>query len=150
MADLERALQIAVQAHAGQKDRNGVPYIFHPVRVMTRCTNPDARIVALLHDVVEDTSVTFKELEREGFSREVLFALRLLTHDPKVPYGEYIEGIAADGVAIEVKLADLEDNSDIRRLQEPDDKTLARLRKYLAAYQRLGRAAKERDGSDLP
>jgi (p)ppGpp synthase/HD superfamily hydrolase len=72
MATLERALQIAVQAHAGQKVKSGGAYIFHPIRVMMRCTIPEALIVALLHDVVEDTPVTFEELEGEGFSKTVI------------------------------------------------------------------------------
>jgi (p)ppGpp synthase/HD superfamily hydrolase len=134
MADLERALQIAVQAHAGQKDRNGEPYIFHPIRVMTRCTSPDARIVALLHDVVEDTPMTFEQISAAGFSPRILSVLRLVTHAPEVSYEDYIATIATDPTATEVKIADLEDNSDIRRLQQADDKTMARVRKYVSAY----------------
>jgi (p)ppGpp synthase/HD superfamily hydrolase len=137
MPDLERALQIAVQAHAGQKDKNGAAYIFHPIRVMMRCATPNAKIVALLHDVVEDTPVTFEQLEKEGFSPEVLSTLRLVTHAPDVPYESYIDTISTDKVATEVKIADLEDNSDIRRLKEVDDRVVARLRKYLSAYHRL-------------
>lgn len=137
MPDLERALQIAVSAHAGQKDKNGASYIFHPIRVMMRCARPIAKIVALLHDVVDDTSVSFEQLQTEGLPGEVLEALRVLTHDPEVPYEQYIELIAANPLAIEVKLADLEDNSDIRRLDAIDEKTVARLRKYHQAYRRL-------------
>ena len=137
MADLERALQIAVQAHAGQKDKNGLSYIFHPIRVMTRCNTADARMAALLHDVVEDTDVTFEDLEKEGFSDRVLSILRLLTHAPEDSYEEYVQRIGNDLTAIEVKLADLEDNSDVRRLQEIDEKTCERLKKYLSAYKFL-------------
>ena len=143
MANLERALQIAVAAHAGQQDKNGAPYIFHPIRVMMRCTVPNARIVALLHDVVEDTGVTMEQLAAEGFSAEVLATLRLVTHDPAVSYDDYISLILTDRTAIEVKMADLEDNSDIRRLQSVDEKTMQRLNKYLLAYRRLSAA---RDG----
>jgi (p)ppGpp synthase/HD superfamily hydrolase len=146
MADLERALQIAVQAHAGQKDKSGAAYIFHPLRVMMRCTHPTAKVVALLHDVVEDTSIIFEQLAAEGFSAEVLAALRLCTHDDKDSYDDYITKILDNPVAIEVKLADLEDNSDIRRLKEIDDKTAERLRKYHAAYQRLTSARSARQG----
>jgi len=74
MATLERALQIAVQAHAGQRDKSGAACIFHPIRVMTRCTSTEAQIVGLLHDVVEDTSVTFAELAGEGFSKDAMDA----------------------------------------------------------------------------
>lgn len=137
MATLERALQIAVQAHAGQKDKSGAAYIFHPLRVMARCTAPDAKIVALLHDVVEDTAVTFEQLEAEGFSPAVLTALRLVTHNDSTPYDEYVDRTMTNPIALEVKLADLEDNCDIRRLPEVDDKAVERLRRYLAAWQRL-------------
>lgn len=137
MPDLERALQIAVQSHAGQKDKSGAPYIFHPIRVMMRCTSPNAKIVALLHDVVEDTPTTFEDLEAAGFSPEVLATLRLVTHADDTPYDEYIGRLMADPVAIEVKIADLEDNSDIRRLSEIDDRTVERLRKYLRAHKKL-------------
>jgi (p)ppGpp synthase/HD superfamily hydrolase len=137
MATLERALQIAVQAHAGQKDKSGAAYIFPPIRVMMRCTSTEAQIVGLLHDVVEDTSVTFEELEGEGFSNTVMEALRLLTHDPQVPYEDYIERVKTHPVATEAKLADLEDNMDIRRLQEVDEKAVARFKRYLAAYRLL-------------
>lgn len=137
MATLERALQIAVQAHAGQKDKSGAAYIFHPVRVMMRCSSPEAKIVGLLHDVVEDTSVTFDELAAESFSDEVLAALRLLTHASEVPYADYIEQVKTNRIATEAKLADLEDNMDIRRLQELDEKATKRFEKYLAAYRFL-------------
>jgi (p)ppGpp synthase/HD superfamily hydrolase len=137
MATLERALQIAVQAHAGQKDKSGAAYIFHPIRVMMRCSSPEAKIVGLLHDVVEDTSVTLSDLETEGFASSVLAALRLLTHDDSVPYAEYIEQVRTNPIATEAKLADLEDNMDIRRLQEVDERASARFKKYLAAYRRL-------------
>jgi (p)ppGpp synthase/HD superfamily hydrolase len=143
MADLERALQIAVQAHAGQKDKNGEPYIFHPIRVMTRCKSPQARIVALLHDVVEDTSVTFEQLSAEGFPPEILSVLRLVTHAKETPYEEYIQTISTNAIATEVKIADLEDNSDIQRLREVDERSVARLRRYLAAYRLL---TAKRDG----
>ena len=137
MPTLERALQIAVQAHAGQKDKSGAAYIFHPIRVMMRCTSPEAKIVGLLHDVVEDTSVTFEELEAEGFSVDVLAALRLLTHASEVPYEDYIQQVKTHPIATEAKLADLEDNMDIRRLQEVDEKAAKRFKKYLAAYRLL-------------
>jgi len=137
MATLERALQIAVQAHAGQKDKSGAAYIFHPIRVMMRCTSPEAKIVGLLHDVVEDTSVTFEELEAEGFSVNALAALRLLTHASEVPYEDYIQLVKTHPIATEAKLADLEDNMDIRRLQEVDEKSAKRFKKYLAAYRFL-------------
>lgn len=137
MPDLERALQIAVRAHAGQKDKSGAAYIFHPIRVMMRCVSPDAKIAALLHDVVEDTEVTFDDLQAEGFSATVLSALRLLTHAKDVPYEDYVQRVAVNATATEVKLADLEDNMDLRRLGEVDDRAVTRLRRYLAAHKAL-------------
>ena len=137
MATLERALQIAVRAHAGQKDKSGEAYIFHPIRVMARCVTPEGKIVALLHDVVEDTPVTFEELRAEGFAANVLAALELLTHADDVSYEDYIQAIASNPLATEAKLADLEDNSDIRRLQTIDERAVARLRRYLAAHRLL-------------
>ena len=137
MADIERALQIAVQAHSGQKDKDGAPYILHPIRVMMRCTTTNAKIVAVLHDVVEDTPVTFEQLAAEGFSAEILAALRLVTHAPDVSYDDYISAVMTNRTAMEVKIADLEDNSDIRRLSQVDDRAVDRLRRYHAAHRRL-------------
>jgi (p)ppGpp synthase/HD superfamily hydrolase len=133
MPTLERALQIAVQSHAGQTDKSGAAYIFHPIRVMMRCTSPDAKIVALLHDVVEDTPVTFEELETEGFTDDVLSALRLLTHANEVPYEDYIQSLMCNATAVEVKLADLKDNMDIRRLQGIDGNAAARVSRIPSA-----------------
>jgi hypothetical protein len=143
MFHIERALQIAVQAHAGQTDKSGLPYAFHPIRVMLRCKTDEAKIAALLHDVVEDTSVTFEQLSAEGFPEDVLSAVRLLTHEPSVPYEEYIRQLSTNPIAKEVKLADLEDNSDIKRLKGIDEKAVGRLRKYLFAYRYLTGARDE-------
>jgi (p)ppGpp synthase/HD superfamily hydrolase len=137
MADLERALQIAVQAHGGQKDKNGAPYIFHPIRVMMRCKSERAKIIALLHDVVEDTTVTFAHLKVQGFSEEIVASLQLLTHEHGVSYDDYVTHIMEDPVAMEVKIADLEDNGDIFRLQNVDEKACDRLKKYQKAWKRL-------------
>jgi (p)ppGpp synthase/HD superfamily hydrolase len=136
-ADLERALQIAVQAHAGQKDKNGAAYIFHPLRVMMRCTSERAKMAALLHDVVEDTDWTFEKLAQEGFSPEVIATVKLLTHEEGVSYDDYVTRTMTDPVAMEVKIADLEDNSDIRRMKEVDEKAAERLKKYHKAWKRL-------------
>jgi (p)ppGpp synthase/HD superfamily hydrolase len=143
MSHLERALQIAVEAHAGQEDKSGLPYAFHPIRVMLRCQRDDAKIAALLHDVVEDTPVSFEQLSKEGFSEDVLSAVRLLTHDSSVSYEDYIRNLSANPIAREVKLADLEDNSDIKRMKGVSDKDVARLRKYLVAYRYLTGAIPE-------
>lgn len=138
MPTLERALQIAVEAHAGQKDKNGGAYIFHPIRVMMRCRSEPAKIAALLHDVVEDTNVSLEELKTEGFSAQVLEAVRLLTRESGLSYDDFIKRIRPNELAVEVKLADLADNMDPRRLTEFDPKAGERFQRYLRAWRFLG------------
>ena len=137
MTQLERAIQIAVEAHAGQKGKDGSPYILHPLRLMLKMDTEEARIVAVLHDVVEDTEVTLDDLRREGFSESVIENIQLLTHEDDTPYEEYVERIKPHPLARKVKLADLEDNSDIRRLSGIEEKDLQRLKKYHRAWQIL-------------
>jgi (p)ppGpp synthase/HD superfamily hydrolase len=137
MTQLERAIQIAVEAHAGQEGKDGLPYILHPLRLMLKMDTEEARIVAVLHDVVEDTEVTLDDLRREGFSEAVLENVQLLTHEDGTPYEEYVERIKPHPLARKVKLADLEDNSDIRRLSGIEEKDLQRLKKYHRAWQIL-------------
>ncbi len=90
MASIEKALQIAAQAHEGQKDKDGQPYILHPLRVMNAVEGESAKVVAVLHDVIEDTSVTAEELRREGFDEAVLAAVECLTHRKGEPYADYV------------------------------------------------------------
>ena len=133
MNDLERAILIAVNAHRGQLDKQGLPYVLHPLRVMLKQKDPDARVAAVLHDVVEDTEVSLEDLAGAGFSAEALEAVRLLTHDKSVPYLDYVKAIAADPIARQVKLADLEDNLDPSRILNMTAKDLARLERYREA-----------------
>lgn len=137
MSTLQRALEIAVEAHKNQKQKDRTPYALHPIRLSLALKTEEQKIVALLHDVVEDTDWTFEELEREGFSGIILEALRLLTHTDGSPYEEYIERIASNPLAKAVKKADLTDNMDIRRIPEPAEKDFARLQKYHRAWRRL-------------
>ncbi len=104
---------------------------------MGRCTSRTAKVAALLHDVVEDSDVSLDKVRADGFSPDVVTALRLLTRSPAVQYPDYIRAILANPTAIEVKIADLEDNSDIRRVSESDDATIERLKKYFTAYRVL-------------
>jgi (p)ppGpp synthase/HD superfamily hydrolase len=134
---LERAIEIAVQAHHGQRDRNGLPYLLHPLRVMCRVETIPQKIVAVLHDVVEDTAWTFADLEREGFSAEILKALDCVTKREGEPYEEFVGRSAADPLARRVKVADLEDNMDIRRGTGVTPEDADRLRRYLAAWRKL-------------
>ena len=109
-----KALRLAYAAHHGQTDRSGQPYIFHPFHLAEQMTDEVSTCVALLHDVVEDTAVTFVELEQE-FPKEVIDALRLLTHEKETVYFDYVRAIRQNPVAVKVKLADLAHNSDETR-----------------------------------
>ena len=141
MADLQRALEIAVESHKNQKQKDGSPYAFHPIRLSLSLETEERKIVALLHDVVEDTDWTFDDLVGEGFSDRVIEALRLLTHTDGSPYEDYIERIASNPLASVVKKADLADNMDFKRIQEPTENDFARLRKYHRAWRRLAVAS---------
>lgn len=137
MSTLKRAIEIATIAHAGQVDKGGRPYIDHPLRVMANVESETAKIVAVLHDVLEDCpTFTLGTFQREGFSEEVLSALLLLTKIPteKEPYLDYIGRIAKHRLAAKVKLADLYDNSDLTRLgREASELDVKRNQKYIAA-----------------
>ncbi len=133
----EIAKFIAIQAHEGQLDKAGKPYIEHPRTVADAVEDDVAKAVAWLHDVVEDTSMTFDDLQAAGIASEVINHLRLLTHDKSVPYMEYIAALKNDPVAREVKLADLRHNSDLSRLNTITDKDRERLAKYQQAMELL-------------
>ena len=134
---LERAIEIAARTHAGQLDKGGAPYILHPLRVMLRVAPGAQQIVAVLHDVVEDSAVTFEDLEREGFSAEVISGLRAVTKIEGESYEDFVARAALDPVGKAVKLADLMENSDLSRIAEPSQKDLERVAKYGRAIQYL-------------
>ena len=136
MNPLELAIEIAVAAHKGQTDKAGLPYILHPLRIMMRMPDQATKIVAMLHDVVEDTSVTLADLESEGFSSAILKAVDCMTHRSEDNYDAYIQRLAGNPIARLVKLGDLEDNMNILRLETIGDKDIVRLRKY-RKYHRL-------------
>lgn len=140
MATIEKALQIAAKAHEGQKDKDGQPYILHPLRVMHTVAGSEAQIIALLHDVVEDTSVTIEDLRAAGFSETILDGVRCVTHGKGESYAAYVVRCKANPLGRQVKLADLEDNMRLTRLllrPERLESDLARLRKYVLAYKFL-------------
>lgn len=130
MSTLERAIAIAAQAHAGQVDKGGQPYILHPLRVMLRVAGERERIAAVLHDVVEDSSVTLADLSAEGFDQDILDALQALTKLPGESRIDAAHRAAAHPIARTVKLADNAENSDLSRIAEPTDKDRARLAEY--------------------
>lgn len=130
MSTLERAIEIAVHAHAGQLDKAGQPYILHPLRVMLAMKTASERMVAVLHDVVEDTPVTLDALRSEGFPSEVLDAVFALTKTKGEARLDAAKRAAANPIARAVKLADVTDNTDLSRIPQPTDKDRARLEQY--------------------
>jgi (p)ppGpp synthase/HD superfamily hydrolase len=138
MSTLERAIEIATEAHRGQLDKAGCDYIEHPLRVMAAGKSLDEKIVGVLHDVVEDTNWTFEGLAAEGFSAEVIEALRCVTKlSESESYDKFIARVKRNPLAVAVKLNDLSDNMDIRRLPYLSDKDVKRLKRYLKAYKQL-------------
>ena len=137
MSTLEQAIEIATEAHRGQRDKAGNDYIGHPLRVMAAGKTPEEKIVGVLHDVVEDSDWTLEELVAEGFAPGIIEALRCLTHAEEEPYDRYIARIKGNPLAVAVKLNDLTDNMDIRRLPYLSDKDVKRLKRYLRAYKQL-------------
>jgi len=124
------AMKIAFEAHAKQKDRAGLPYITHPLHVAESMTTEDSCVVALLHDVIEDTDLTIEDLRGYGFSEDQLTAISLLTREKGEDYFEYVSHIRGNELATVVKLSDLKHNSDITRIPKPTEKDLKRLEKY--------------------
>ena len=131
-----KAMVIAYNAHINQFDKAGVPYIYHPIHVAEQMDTETECIVALLHDVVEDTNITFEELEKE-FPYQIIKTLKLLTHDKSVDYMKYIETIKNDPIARKVKIADIMHNSDETRLDEITEKDILRRNKYKKALEIL-------------
>ena len=136
--DLERAIQIAVEAHAGVTDKGGKAYILHPISVMMRCETDDEKIVAILHDVVEDTDWTFEALRKEGFRETIIEALKTVTkHSDDEDYDEFIQRSLANEIGRKVKIADLRENLDVTRIGELTDKDIERINKYKRALKTL-------------
>lgn len=145
MATLERAVEIAASAHGGQQDKTGAPYLLHPLRLLLSLhaagADETAQIAAVLHDVVEDSADwTLERLESEGFSPAVVAAVDALTHRANENYDEYLIHVAANPVARQVKLADLQDNMDLRRIGSAlSSRDLERVARYHAAWRMLNK-----------
>lgn len=139
----KKALRLCFDAHSHQVDKSGMPYVFHPFHLAEQMDTEEAAIVALLHDVVEDTDFTLEDLTEMGYPPAVVEALALMTHDSGVPYMDYVRKISGNALATKVKLADLHHNSDLSRLDVVDDKTLARVKKYAEAIALLESVARE-------
>ena len=129
----KQAMKLCFEAHKDQQDKSGLPYVFHPFHLAEQMQDEVTCTVALLHDVVEDTEYTFEDLTEMGYPHQVIEALRLLTHDDAEPYLEYVARVKQNPVAAEVKLADLQHNSDLSRMDAVTEQALIRQEKYLQA-----------------
>ena len=148
MSNIAAAIRIAAEAHASQLDKDGRPYILHPIAVMMSVPPGDAQVVAVLHDVVEDTGVTMDDLARAGFGESVLASLRLVTHAKDEPYARYVIRCKADPIARAVKLADLRDNTRPERaMMRPAalERDARRMARYLLSYKFLTDELSEAD-----
>jgi (p)ppGpp synthase/HD superfamily hydrolase len=137
MGTLECAIELAVKHHMGQSDKAGKPYILHPLRVMMSVDKDDEKIVAVMHDIVEDTDITLDDLRNEGFSKQVISAIDCVTKRDREDYDSFIERISRNPLAIQVKLADINDNMDLSRLSNVTEKDLERVEKYKKAKEQL-------------
>mgnify|MGYP001418253065 FL=1 len=137
--NLERAIEIAVTAHKGQVDKSGAPYILHPLRVMMSLETEGERIVAVLHDVVEDCEEwPLQRLREEGLPEELATALESVTRNDGETYTEFIERSKTNAIGRRVKAADLRDNMDLSRIENPTEQDHRRTKKYRRALSRLG------------
>lgn len=139
MSSLERAIAIAADAHAGRVDKSGNPYVLHAIRVMLAFEDAESRIVAVLHDVIEDHADKWpwSRISAEGFSETVLTALRAITQEPKEDYYAYLERVMQNGIALKVKIADTRDNLDLNKIAELSERDFERLKKYKSVLQLL-------------
>ena len=133
----KKALKLCFEAHKEQIDKSGMPYVFHPFHLAEQMQDEESTIVALLHDVIEDTDYTLDDLRKMGFDDSVLAAINLMTHEDDVPYMDYVEQIKTNPIAKTVKLADLRHNSDMTRLEVVTPRDQERAEKYLAAIKLL-------------
>lgn len=143
----KKALKLAYAVHAGQVDKAGMPYIFHPYEVALQVQTEEEVCAALLHDVVEDTDWTMEDLRAAGFPETVLEAVQLLTHDPAVPYLDYVRALCGNPIAVAVKRADLHHNSERTRFDADSPDIEKRLQKYAAARTVLDEAEKKKCNS---
>lgn len=135
--ETKKALKLCFEVHKEQKDKSGLPYVFHPFHLADQMDDENSVIVALLHDVVEDSDKTFEDLIEMGFKHEIIDALKLLTHEEDVDYFEYVLKIKENELAKKVKLADLRHNSDTSRLDKITEKDSQRVHKYRKAIEIL-------------
>ena len=133
----KKALKFCFEAHKNQYDKSGMPYVFHPFHLAEQMTTEETTVVALLHDLVEDTHYTIADLTEMGFPKAITEAIGLMTHGEGVDYFEYVAAIKENPIAKAVKIADLTHNSDLSRLDEVTEKALSRREKYQKALKML-------------
>ncbi len=134
---IEKSLSIALKAYAGQKDKAGKTYILHPIRIMAKMETIEEMAVALLHDVIEDSEVTVKDLLKKGIPAKVVKAVQTLTKIEGENYDQFIDRVLKNKLAAKVKKADIEDNINVLRLKSVSSKDLERIAKYHKAWKRL-------------
>lgn len=137
MSLLDKAIHIAVRTHGGQRDRYGKPFILHPLRMMMKMDTDLEMIVAVLHDVVEKSDFTLDELRHEGFSEEVIAAVDRLTKRPGEDYESHIERAKNQPLSRKIKIADLEDNMDPKRILDFSEEDLKRLTRFHKTWSEL-------------
>lgn len=137
MSTLTKAILLAAKAHDGQTDKGGNPYILHPIRLASKANTTEESIIAVLHDVVEDSNMTLFDLKNEGFSSNVIEALDCLTRRADESYEQFMKRIKLNPLALKVKLLDLEDNCDINRIPQPTEADYARIDRYKKAIAEL-------------
>lgn len=146
MPDLNEAINLVADHFRGVTDKSGSPYVLHCIRVMMSVESLDAKMVAVMHDLIEDTPMTLEQLRTKGFSDQVLDGVDLVTHRADVSYSDYIVAIKNNSIATQVKLADLKDNTSLNRTlyrEKSSDKDCVRIQKYLLSYQFLTEAIDE-------
>ena len=134
---LEKAILFATNAHKGQKDKGGNYYILHPLRVMFYCEKEKEQITAVLHDILEDTDRSIEDLQKEGFSDDIIEAVICLTKQKNENYFDYIKRVKQNSIARVVKLADLKDNMNLKRIKNITEKDRVRVEKYKKAKKML-------------
>jgi (p)ppGpp synthase/HD superfamily hydrolase len=142
MSSIEDAISLAIKTHRGQKDKAGAPYILHPLRVMQAMATETEMIVAVLHDVVEDGEMAIDDLRKAGYSEEILVAIDCLTRRDGEEYDQFIDRVEGNPLARKVKIADLQDNLDLGRIREPNERDFNRIKKYQKALAELRKAEK--------
>ncbi len=148
---LTEAIILAAQAHEGQLDKGGHPYIFHPLRLMLQLESEKDQIIAILHDVIEDTDWTLDKLREKGFSEEIVSVIDCLSRREEEDYEEYIDRLMLDSTACRIKLLDLRDNLDLTRIRGDSADARERVKKYQRAQKRIQEAlAKDPEQESTP